>query len=95
MFTGKPLYTLSMSDIGSRPSTIEQNLVRGFEFTSASFNSCPYAFSPLQRLIMYIDHWKALLLFAEADIFLEKRSTGDLVRNGLVSGMNFPPIRRS
>lgn len=31
--------------------------------------------------------WNAVLLVDEADIFLERRQTRDLARNGLVSGM--------
>jgi hypothetical protein len=30
-------------------------------------------------------HWGALLLLDEADVFLERRSPNDLIRNGLVS----------
>lgn len=33
--------------------------------------------------------WDAILLIDEADVFLEKRSTADLIRNSLVAGIFF------
>ncbi len=39
----------------------------------------------LLRIFEIATHWKALLLFDEADIFLEQRSLQDLERNSLVS----------
>jgi len=64
ILTEKPLYTLSMSDLGQAPSAVETVLLRAFELAV---------------------HWKAILLFDEADVFLESRSLSDLRRNGLVS----------
>ena len=61
---GKPLFTVSMTDVGISPVIVERNLLRVFELAT---------------------HWKALLLFDEADIFLETRSLQDLQRNSLVS----------
>ncbi len=62
--TNKPLFSVSMTDVGTSPVVVEKNLLRVFELAT---------------------HWKALLLFDEADIFLETRSLQDLVRNSLVS----------
>ena len=62
--SGKPLYTISMTDVGTSPLVVGKNLVRVFELAT---------------------HWNALLLFDEADIFLETRSLMDLRRNSLVS----------
>lgn len=62
--SGKPLFVVSMTDVGTSPVVVEKNLVRVFELAT---------------------HWKALLLFDEADIFLETRSLSDLHRNSLVS----------
>jgi SpoVK/Ycf46/Vps4 family AAA+-type ATPase len=39
----------------------------------------------LSRIFQIASHWKAILLLDEADVFLEKRSTQDIHRNGLVS----------
>ena len=39
--------------------------------------------------------WDAILLIDEADVFLEKRATADLVRNSLVAGMGFERIPRT
>jgi SpoVK/Ycf46/Vps4 family AAA+-type ATPase len=39
----------------------------------------------LSRIFEIAAHWGAILLLDEADVFLERRSTQDLVRNGLVS----------
>lgn len=39
------------------------------------------------------EKWGAVMLIDEADIYLESRKPGDLKRNGLVSGMFFPPLR--
>jgi hypothetical protein len=36
--------------------------------------------------------WDAILLIDEADVFLEKRATADLIRNSLVAGMVFERI---
>jgi SpoVK/Ycf46/Vps4 family AAA+-type ATPase len=39
----------------------------------------------LSEIFRIASHWNAILLLDEADVFLERRSSGDLVRNGLVS----------
>lgn len=62
--SGKPLYSVTMSDVGTSPESVEENMKRVFELST---------------------RWKALLLFDEADIFLERRSLNDLARNSLVS----------
>lgn len=64
MKCGKPLYSVTMSDVGTSASTVEKNMLRIFDLAT---------------------QWKALLLFDEADIFLEKRELSDLRRNVLVS----------
>lgn len=35
------------------------------------------------------ENWGAVMLIDEADVYLEKRVTGDLTRNSLVSGSSF------
>ncbi|KAJ4356772.1 uncharacterized protein N0V89_004808 [Didymosphaeria variabile] len=64
--TGKPLFAVSISDIGLDPAVVEHNLESLFELAA---------------------RWRAVLLFDEADVFLESRSanTSDLTRNALVS----------
>jgi hypothetical protein len=64
ILTDKPLYSVSMADVGTSPRTVEFNLRRIFQLAT---------------------HWKALLLFDEADVFLEARSLQDVRRNSLVS----------
>jgi SpoVK/Ycf46/Vps4 family AAA+-type ATPase len=64
LLANKPLYTVSMSDLGTTPVTVEQNFNRIFGLAT---------------------HWKALLLFDEADVFLQARTLDDLRRNTLVS----------
>jgi SpoVK/Ycf46/Vps4 family AAA+-type ATPase len=41
----------------------------------------------LDKVFALAERWKAILLIDEADIFLAKRTSGDLQRNSLVSGM--------
>ncbi|KAK5310624.1 hypothetical protein LTR70_009352 [Exophiala xenobiotica] len=62
--SGKPLYPVTMSDVGTSPAAVETNMNKIFQLAT---------------------QWKALLLFDEADIFLEKRSLRDRERNSLVS----------
>ena len=64
--TGKPLFSVSPSDIGLNPAEVEHNLAALFELAA---------------------RWRAVLLFDEADVFLESRSShsSDLTRNALVS----------
>lgn len=64
ILTDKPLYSVSMADVGISPRTVEFNL---------------------QRIFALATHWKAILLFDEADVFLEARSLQDVRRNSLVS----------
>ncbi|KLU91841.1 hypothetical protein MAPG_10790 [Magnaporthiopsis poae ATCC 64411] len=39
------------------------------------------------RIFRLVKRWKAILLIDEADVFLEKRSPGDLIRNSFVSAL--------
>ena len=39
----------------------------------------------LRKWFALSEHWKAILLLDEADIFLERRATRDIQRNGIVS----------
>ena len=39
----------------------------------------------LSRIFKIASHWNAILLLDEADVFLEKRTTENLIRNSLVS----------
>lgn len=68
ILSGKPLYSVSMSDVGTSAEVVEENLVRVFELAT---------------------HWKALLLFDEADVFLGSRSMENLQRNSLVCSLFF------
>lgn len=43
----------------------------------------------LTKILRISTEWNAILLLDEADVFLERRSTHDLERNGLVSGEPF------
>lgn len=45
--------------------------------------------SKLLRIFNYADHWNALLLLDEADVFLAERNLENLSRNALVSGNYF------
>lgn len=62
--TQRPLVSLTIGDLGSNESSIEEQLSRWFSFAT---------------------RWRAVLLIDEADIFLEKRRTSDLARNGVVT----------
>ncbi|KAF2142280.1 uncharacterized protein K452DRAFT_269841 [Aplosporella prunicola CBS 121167] len=64
--TGKPLFAVSVSDIGLKPDKVEKSLSEIFKLAAM---------------------WEAVLLFDEADVFLESRGTdkGDLTRNTLVT----------
>ena len=44
----------------------------------------------LGKALRLAEKWNAIILIDEADVFLEQRTTNDLVRNGLVSGL-VPP----
>ncbi|KAI9764111.1 MAG: hypothetical protein M1840_008671 [Geoglossum simile] len=63
---GRPLFSVSVSDVGLQPAQVEHNLEILFELAAA---------------------WQAVMLFDEADVFLESRSSfnADLNRNALVS----------
>ena len=41
----------------------------------------------LDKYLKLATLWDAILLLDEADVYLERRSSTDLKRNGLVSGM--------
>ncbi|KAL9126196.1 MAG: hypothetical protein Q9217_004725 [Psora testacea] len=62
--TNKPLFAVSVADIGLTPTEVEVNLSQLFNLASL---------------------WKAVLLFDEADVFLEARNKSDMERNALVS----------
>ncbi|KAI9711042.1 MAG: hypothetical protein M1820_002480 [Bogoriella megaspora] len=64
--TGKPLFTVSVNDIGLQPDKVEGKLDEIFNLAAK---------------------WEAVLLFDEADVFLESRGQdkGDLNRNSLVT----------
>jgi len=62
--TQRPLVALTIGDLGSNESSIEEELSRWFGLAT---------------------RWRAVLLIDEADIFLEKRRTSDLARNGVVT----------
>ncbi|KAI9795899.1 MAG: hypothetical protein M1833_006626 [Piccolia ochrophora] len=64
--TGRPLFPVSVAEIGLEPTQVELNLGVMFELAAS---------------------WQAVLLFDEADVFLESRTSfqADLQRNALVS----------
>ncbi|KAL8650961.1 MAG: hypothetical protein Q9226_004928 [Calogaya cf. arnoldii] len=62
--TNKPLFAVSVADVGLRPADVEVNLEQLFNLASL---------------------WKAVLLFDEADVFLEAREKNEMERNALVS----------
>jgi len=62
---GRPLLALTVGDLGTEETLIEQRLNKWFDLAEA---------------------WNAVLLVDEAEVFLEKRQTRDLARNGLVAG---------
>ena len=48
------------------------------------------------KALRLAETWNAIILIDEADVFLEQRTTNELVRNGLVSGLIPPkPIRKN
>ncbi|KAI9771917.1 MAG: hypothetical protein M1839_002700 [Geoglossum umbratile] len=60
----KPLFSVTVADIGLEPADVEMNLRKLFDLANA---------------------WEAVLLFDEADVFMEARDTNDVTRNALVS----------
>lgn len=64
-YAKRPLMTLTVSDIGTNPAYIEQNLAHQFRTAKS---------------------WGAVLLIDEADVFMERRTSSNLVRNSLVAG---------
>lgn len=59
----RPLYSISVGELGTNPETLENRLRQILDLASA---------------------WKAVLLLDEADIYLEARASGDVVRNSMV-----------
>lgn len=59
----RPLYSVSVGELGTDPATMEKNL---------------------RQILDVAQIWNAVILLDEADIFLEKRSTGDILRNACV-----------
>jgi Cdc6-like AAA superfamily ATPase len=59
----KPLYNVSVGELGTDPVTLESRLTKILEICSL---------------------WNAIILFDEADIFLEKRTVNDIHRNAMV-----------
>jgi hypothetical protein len=64
-YTGRPLLSLTCSDVGTEETLMETQLSKWFALA---------------------EKWGAVMLLDEADVYLEKRSPGDVKRNGLVSG---------
>ena len=60
----KPLYSVTVGELGTTPEILENKLNSILEIAYA---------------------WNAVILLDEADIFMEKRSSNDLVRNAMVS----------
>jgi hypothetical protein len=59
----RPLYSVSVGELGVSTDTLEQNL---------------------KMILEVAQIWNAVILIDEADIFLEKRSNGDILRNAMV-----------
>jgi len=49
----------------------------------------------LTRIFKTASHWITILLLDEADVFLERRSSDNLIRNGLVSVFLYKLARES
>ena len=62
----KPLYYVTMGELGTDPETMEKRLSEILELCAS---------------------WNALTLIDEADVFLEKRATSDVLRNAMVCVM--------
>ncbi|KAJ3348972.1 hypothetical protein HDU91_006441 [Kappamyces sp. JEL0680] len=62
----KPLYYVTMGELGTDPETMERRLAEILDLCAG---------------------WNALTLIDEADVFLEKRSTSDVLRNAMVCVM--------
>ncbi|KAI0033879.1 P-loop containing nucleoside triphosphate hydrolase protein [Vararia minispora EC-137] len=62
--THRPLYAVSVGELGTTPEDVEHRLLQVLELAQM---------------------WDAVLLLDEADVFLQKRSAGDINRNALVS----------
>ncbi|KAG0340020.1 hypothetical protein BG004_006578 [Podila humilis] len=62
----RPLYYISMGELGMTPDEMEQRLGDVLDLCA---------------------EWNALVLLDEADVFLEQRSTSDIVRNAMVCVM--------
>ena len=62
----KPLYYVTMGELGTDPETMEKRLGEILELCAG---------------------WDALTLIDEADVFLEKRATSDVLRNAMVCVM--------
>jgi hypothetical protein len=74
---------LTCADIGSLLKT----------FTAASTDNSNLGINEetmeknLMNWFNLAENWGAVMLIDEADVYLEKRVTGDLTRNSLVSGL--------
>lgn len=72
-------YLESIADYCKRPLYV---------LDSGEFGTTAYSVTEHLKKATYLaETWKAILLIDEADVFLERRQTNDLARNGLVSGM--------
>jgi SpoVK/Ycf46/Vps4 family AAA+-type ATPase len=80
---GKTATVESIADAIKRPMYVMMSGDLGSDLKAVESN-----FSKVLKLVA---KWKAILLIDEADVFLEKRSSHDLVRNSLVSSK--PSIR--
>jgi SpoVK/Ycf46/Vps4 family AAA+-type ATPase len=57
-----------------------------FQISAGELNISADKLEPqLSQIFKIAGRWKAIILLDEADVFLERRSSQDLVRNGLVS----------
>lgn len=59
----RPLYSVSVGELGVTPEQLEKNL---------------------RQILDVAQVWNAVILIDEADIFLEKRTEGDILRNAMV-----------
>lgn len=59
----KPLYVVSIGELGTTPQELETNL---------------------QAILGICESWDSLILLDEADVFVEKRSRGEILRNSMV-----------
>ena len=78
----KPLYRVTCGDIGTDPDSVERYL-NGVLYLGKMWNCGAY---PESGHLHINNANPPVILFDEADVFLEERDLYDLARNSIVSG---------